>query len=181
MLGKLWRALRQPARADRLPQADFVRPADLPDNLGVSMRELAARGCEQAIAGDAAAMRTLMRACEHHPDQALPWLLAGRLSERVGEPNASAHVAHARALDGHCDEDGRISQHFYARGRLAINQRDPAPVARCLVLAHRDQLAGALRASHEQLFGTVAAVDVFSDWLEGIAAVQDVAGWKRGS
>jgi predicted O-linked N-acetylglucosamine transferase (SPINDLY family) len=34
----------------------------------------------------------------------------------------------------------------------------------------RSEVSGALRASHDRLFGTVAAVDVFSDWLEQVAA-----------
>jgi protein O-GlcNAc transferase len=136
MLGKLWRALRRPPEGGGLPQADFVQPVDLPDDLDAPLRELAALGCEQAVVGDRAALDTLNRACERFPDQALPWALAGLLGERLGDTGAPAQMARARALDSAIAEERRTSQHFYARGRIAINRRDPATAARCLGLAH---------------------------------------------
>jgi len=136
MLGKLWRALRGGPHAGAAPVPGFVRPDDLPGGLEAPLREMTARGCEQAIGGGAA-MRTFLRACEQYPDHALPWSLAGLLAARLGDPQASAHLARACALDAALAEEERVSQHFYARGRLAINQRDAAAAARCLDVAHR--------------------------------------------
>jgi tetratricopeptide (TPR) repeat protein len=149
MLAKFWRALRERG-SDGKAVAGFIEPADLPARADAGLAQACLRAIGQAAAGDGrAAVATLERAAARHPADPLPRVLAADLALRMGDARAAGWFDQAVALDGALAVDVRTGQHFYARGRAALDRRDAAGARRCLELARR--LAPAAPAPLEML------------------------------